>query len=64
MKLTPNKLNKTTTENKETQQLQKDLESTILKLKKSKSKKDQLVAEFLANNYIHSQTGLITSKVK
>ena len=32
--------------------------------KKSKNKKDQLIAKFLANNYIHPQTGLITSKVK
>jgi hypothetical protein len=64
MKLTPSRLNKTTTKNKETQQLQKALELATIQLKKSKSKKDQLIAEFLANNYIHPQTGLITSKVK
>jgi hypothetical protein len=65
MKLTQ-KLNKTAPkkETKEYQQLQEALNSTTLKLKKSKSKKDQLIAEFLANNYINPQTGLITSKVK
>lgn len=50
--------------NKENQQLQKALESTIFELKKSKNKKDRRCAEFLANNYIHSETGLITSKFK
>ena len=68
MKITQNKLNyldKTNAKKaKENKQLQKALELTTLKLKKSKSKKDQLMAKFLANNYIHSETGLITSKVR
>jgi len=66
MKLTATKLNSKDkiTPKKEFQQLQKDLESTATKLKKSKNKKDQLIAKFLASNYIHPQTGLITSKVK
>jgi hypothetical protein len=71
MKIAQNKLNytgKITTKkqnkNKEINQLQKDLELTTLKLKQSKSKKDKLMAKFLANNYIHPETGLITSKVK
>jgi hypothetical protein len=65
MKLTQ-KLNKIVPkkEIKEYQQLQGALNSITLKLKKSKSKKDQLIAEFLANNYINPQNGLITSKVK
>jgi len=69
MKLTP-KLSPTTGKttkkqnDKENQQLQKALESTIFELKKSKNKKDRRCAEFLANNYIHSETGLITSKFK
>jgi len=49
---------------KENEQLQKSLELATFQLKKSKSKKDQLMAKFLANNYIHSETGLITSKVR
>ena len=56
-KLTPNK-------NKDFKELQQSLELTTLKLKKSKNKKDQLIAKFLANNYIHPKTGLITSKLK
>jgi hypothetical protein len=48
----------------EIQELQKALEATTLKLKKSKSKKDQLIAKFLESNYINPQTGLITTKSK
>ena len=68
MKLTPNKLNYPSKTNakkaKENEQLQKSLELATFQLKKSKSKKDQLMARFLANNYIHSETGLITSKIR
>lgn len=65
MKLTQ-KINKITPkkENKEFQELQIALESTALKLKKSKNKKDQSIAKFLENSHIHSETGLITSKFR
>jgi hypothetical protein len=66
MKTIQNKLiprNKITTK-KEIQELQKALELAAFKLKKSKNKEDQLLANFLANNYIHPETGLITSKQK
>ena len=68
MKTAQSKLNSTnknaTKKQKENQQLQKALELVTLKLKKSKSKKDKMMAKFLANNYIHSETGLITNKCR
>jgi ribosomal protein L15E len=65
MKLTQ-KLNKITPkkETKALQELQTALKSATLKLKKSKSKKEQSIAKFLESNYIHPQTGLITSKFR
>ena len=66
MKLAQNKVNsanKNTTK-REIQELQKALELATFKLKKSKNKEDQLMANFLANNYIHPETGMITSKQK
>ena len=64
MKTTLKNLKLIKLKNKDFQELQKSLELTTIKLKKSKNKKNQLIARFLSNNYIHPKTGLVTSKFK